>query len=85
MISYIFLVRAALVAFVVAGGGLGWWYGTRQLYVRELGAPVFGDEPPPLRVRIWHQVRRLLWTGAGAVAGLILGQVAFRFLAGFLA
>ena len=53
--------------------------------MRELGAPIFGDEPPPLRVRIWHQVRRLLWTGAGAAGGLILGQIAFRFLAGFLA
>ncbi len=72
------------VAFVLAGGGLGSWQGTRLLYLRDLGAPVFGDEEAPPRVRIRHQLRRIIWTAVGAVGGLVAGQIALTFLAGFL-
>ncbi len=84
MISYIVLVRAALVVFGIAGAGLGWWHGTRLLYLRDLGAPVFGDEEIKPGLRVWHQLRRILWTVAGGVAGLVIGEIILVFLSRFL-
>lgn len=51
MISYTFLVRAVLVAFVLAGEWLGWWYGnhgSRCSFIAIALACTFGCSAPTM-------------------------------------
>lgn len=66
------LVGAFAVAPAVAGGWLGWWFGTGRLYVRTIGVdPDVEEISRGLLLR--RQVQRLLLAVLGAAMGAVAG------------
>jgi hypothetical protein len=73
------LVGAFAVAPAVAGGWLGWWFGTGRLYVRILGVdPDVEEISRGLLLR--RQVQRLLLAVRGAAIGAVAGLALLVFL-----
>ncbi|GEP58562.1 hypothetical protein [Reyranella soli] len=74
------IIGTLLVLFAVAGGGLAWWKGTRDLasppgrYDRPIGV---GRREYERQLQLRYRRRRILLTVAGIVGGAVGG---FAFL-----
>lgn len=76
----ILIIWGLLGALVLAGAGLGWWYGTTTFYRREVGDEyALRDISRGRRVR--RSLRRIGLTLSGAAAGMLAGYVLVTTLA----
>ena len=82
-VAYTYIVWAVLVIFAIAGGWLGWWHATKSLYVRNIGAEVFGETSMKPAVLVRRQLRRIVWTVAGTAVGAFIGMNALVALTRF--
>lgn len=85
MSSLVLIIWGLIGALVLAGTGLGWWYGTSTFYLRDIG-----EEYMPAAIgrgrRVRRHVRRIGLTIVGAAGGAVaafflvtlLGQLAAR-------
>lgn len=70
----ILIIWGLLGALVLAGAGLGWWYGTATFYRREIGDDyALRDISRGRRVR--RSLRRIGLTLSGAAGGMLAGYV----------
>jgi hypothetical protein len=66
------IIGTLLVLFSLAGGGLGWWKGSRDLarppdrYDRPIGV---GRREHERRIQTRYRLRRMLLTGGGILGG----------------
>lgn len=76
----VIFIWGLLGALVLAGAGLGWWYGTATFYRREIG-----DEYVPRNIsrgrRVRRSVRRIGLTLFGAAGGMLAGYIFVMALA----
>ncbi|MDP1841748.1 MAG: hypothetical protein Q8N31_18925 [Reyranella sp.] len=76
----ILIIWGLLGALVLAGAGLGWWYGTATFYRREIGEDyVLRDISRGRRMR--RSVRRIGLTLFGAAGGALAGYILVVVLA----
>jgi hypothetical protein len=85
MSNLVFVIWGLIGALVLAGTGIGWWYGTATSYLRDIG-----EEYMPTAIgqgrRVRRHVRRIGLTIVGAAGGAVaafalvtlLGQLAAR-------
>ena len=78
--ALVIFIWGLLGALVLAGAGLGWWYGTATFYRREIGDDyALRDISRGRRLR--RSLRRIGLTLSGAVAGMLAGYVLVTALA----
>jgi hypothetical protein len=81
--AYKYLIWAVLLASGAAGGWVAWWHFSKSIYLRDAGAEVFGEATIKPGVLLRRQMRRLAWTAAGVVGGVIVGMMALTTLTRF--
>ena len=83
LFAYKSLVWAVLLASGAAGGWVAWWYFSKSIYLRDAGSEVFGNAQIKPGVLLRRRIRRLVWTAAGAAAGVVVGMMALTTLTRF--